>query len=195
MTLATPLPRQQGIVLVFSLVFLLVLTMLGVSVVGTTTSEEKMSRNFRDSLVAQDAAEAALRDAEIRLTGYYTDPPTRLNGIFNESCTNGLCDQSVTLAAGSAVYDIYTMTASPAVSLGGNVCGGNSQITGAVTGSPLIVVAGVSQAVQPCYLIEQLPTSTPGESASSVSSFYRITSIGWGRSPTTRVTLQEEFIP
>jgi len=56
----------QGVVLIFSLVFLLVLTMLGVSVVGTTTSEEKMSRNFRDSLVAQSAAEAALRDAEIR---------------------------------------------------------------------------------------------------------------------------------
>ena len=188
-------PRQRGVVLVFSLVFLLVLTILGVSVVGTTTSEEKMSRNFRDSLVALDAAEAALRDAEIRLTGYYTDPPTRMSGIFDENCTNGLCDQTVTLAAGHPIQDIYTMTASPAVSLGGVVCNGSTAVTGAVTGSPLIKVAGVAQPRQPCYLIEQLPSSMPGESASSVSAFYRITSIGWGRNTTTRVTLQEEFIP
>ncbi len=185
----------QGVVLIFSLVFLLVLTMLGVSVVGTTTSEEKMSRNFRDSLVAQSAAEAALRDAEIRLTGYYTDPPTRLNGIFDENCTRGLCDQSVALSSSLPVYGIHTMTGIPAVALGGNVCGGSTAVTGAVTGSPLMVIPGLSQPVQPCYLIEQLPSAMPGESASSVSSYYRITAVGWGRNPTTQVTLQEEFIP
>ena len=188
-------PRQRGVVLVFSLIFLLVLTILGVSVIGTTTSEEKMSRNFRDTLVALDAAEAGLRDAEIRLTGYYTDPPTRMSGIFDEYCTNGLCDQTVTLTAGQSIQEIYTMTASPAVALGGIVCNGSTTVTGAVTGSPLIKVAGIAQAQQPCYLIEQLPSSMPGESASSISSFYRITSIGWGRNTTTRVTLQEEFIP
>ncbi|MCX7112926.1 MAG: PilX N-terminal domain-containing pilus assembly protein [Proteobacteria bacterium] len=185
----------QGVVLIFSLVFLLVLTMLGVSVVGTTTSEEKMSRNFRDSLVAQSAAEAALRDAEIRLTGYYTDPPTRLNGFFDENCTRGLCDQSVALSSSLPVYGVYTMTGTPAVALGGNVCGGSTAVTGAVTGSPLMVIPGLTQPVQPCYLIEQLPSAMPGESASSVSSYYRITAVGWGRNPTTQVTLQEEFIP
>ena len=191
----TTLGQQRGVVLVFSLVFLLILTMLGVSVVGTTTSEEKMSRNFRDSLVALDAAEAALRDAEIRLTGYYTDPPTRLNGIFDENCTNGLCNQTVTLSASQPIYAVYTMTSSPAVALGGNVCGGNTHVVGAVTGSPLILIGGVTNAVQPCYLIEELPSAMPGESASLVSSYYRITSVGWGRSPSTQVTLQEEFIP
>jgi len=190
----------QGVVLIFSLVFLLVLTMLGVSVVGTTTSEEKMSRNFRDSLVAQSAAEAALRDAEIRLTGYYTDPPTRLNGIYYDDCTRGLCDQTVALNRGQPVYDVLPMfTRDPdvdhAVALGGNVCGGSTAVTGAVTGSPLMVIPGLSQPVQPCYLIEQLPSAMPGESASSVSSYYRITAVGWGRNSTTQVTLQEEFIP
>jgi len=185
----------KGVVLIFSLVFLLVLTMLGVSVVGTTTSEEKMSRNFRDSLVAQSAAEAALRDAEIRLTGYYTDPPTRLNGIYYDDCTRGLCDQTVALTHGQPVYDVYPMTGDPAVALGGNECGGSTAVTGAVTGSPLMVIPGLTQPVQPCYLIEQLPSAMPGESASTVSSYYRITAVGWGRTPTTQVTLQEEFIP
>ena len=189
------LVRQHGLALVFALVFLLVLTTLGVSVVGTTNNEEKMSRNFRDTLVALNAAEAALRDAEIRLTGYYTDPPTRFTGSFDDNCTNGLCSQWVTLNAGQAIYQIYTMTASPAVALGGKVCGGSTAIPGAATGSPLIIISGVAQPTQPCYLIEQLPVSMPGDSATSTSSFYRITAVGWGRSTTTQVTLQEEFIP
>ena len=191
----TALALQGGVAIVFALVFLLVLTTLGVSVVGTTTSEEKMSRNYRDSLIAMSAAEAALRDAEVRLTGYYTDPPTPISGIFDSNCTNGLCNQSVTLTLGQPVYTIYTMTGSPAVALGGNLCGGSTPVLGAVTGSPPFVIAGVAQTPQPCYIIELLPFSLPGQSASSPSSIYRITAIGWGRSPTTQVTLQEEFIP
>ncbi|MFM8332078.1 MAG: PilX N-terminal domain-containing pilus assembly protein [Candidatus Methylumidiphilus sp.] len=187
--------RQRGVVLIVSLIFLLVLTLLGVSVVGTTTSEEKMSRNFRDSLVAFNAAEAALRDAEIRLTGVYSDPPTPMNGIFDDNCANGLCSQAVAMSHAMAVYDIYPMTAAPAVALGGAVCGGGAAVAGAATGSPLMVVPGAVGLRQPCYLIELLPSGVPGESASNTSAYYRITAIGWGRSPTTQVILQEEFIP
>jgi len=52
--------KQQGAVLIMSMVFLLIMTMLGVSAFNSTTMEEKMSANMRDRMVALQAAEVAL---------------------------------------------------------------------------------------------------------------------------------------
>lgn len=52
--------RQQGAVLIMSMVFLLIMTMLGVSAFNSSTMEEKMSSNMRDRMVALQAAEVAL---------------------------------------------------------------------------------------------------------------------------------------
>lgn len=62
-------PRQRGLVLVVSLVFLLVLTMIGVTAVQTTTLQDRMAANLRDTQAAFQAAEAALREAESQLGG------------------------------------------------------------------------------------------------------------------------------
>ena len=61
--------RQTGAVLVISLVFLVVLTMLGLGMFFSTNSEEKMARNFRDKEIALQAAEAALNEAKMLITG------------------------------------------------------------------------------------------------------------------------------
>jgi type IV pilus assembly protein PilX len=58
------LKKQSGVALFISLVMLLVLTIIGVSAVQTTSLEERMARNSRDRLMAFQAAESALRDAE-----------------------------------------------------------------------------------------------------------------------------------
>ena len=55
---------QRGAALIVSLVFLIVLTLLGVSSMRTTTLQERMAGNLRDSNLAFQAAEAGLRDAE-----------------------------------------------------------------------------------------------------------------------------------
>jgi type IV pilus assembly protein PilX len=57
--------RNRGIALFISLVLLLILTIIGVSSVQTTTLETRMARNEHDTLLAFQAAELALRDAEI----------------------------------------------------------------------------------------------------------------------------------
>ncbi len=56
--------RQQGSILIISLIILLVLTMLGVSSMSTSTMEERMSGNSRDQSRAFQAAEVGLRRAE-----------------------------------------------------------------------------------------------------------------------------------
>jgi len=56
--------KQNGSVLIISLVILLVMTMLGITAMGTSTLEEKMAGNDRDQKLAFNAAEAALKQAE-----------------------------------------------------------------------------------------------------------------------------------
>ena len=56
--------RQSGVALFISLVMLLILTMLGLSSVQTTSVQERMARNARDTNLAFQAAESALKDAE-----------------------------------------------------------------------------------------------------------------------------------
>jgi type IV pilus assembly protein PilX len=64
---ATPATRQGGVALFFSLVILLLVTLLGVASVQTTSMEERMSRNSRDVNIALLAAESAIKDAETQI--------------------------------------------------------------------------------------------------------------------------------
>ena len=64
--------KQEGVALFISLVLLLLLTIIGVSAVQTTSLELRMARNDNDTLLAFQAAESALRDAETLLDGVAT---------------------------------------------------------------------------------------------------------------------------
>ena len=68
-----PLPTtnapQEGFVLIVGLVILGLLTMLALSNMRDTTMQEKMAGASRDSGLAFQAAESALRDAENCITG------------------------------------------------------------------------------------------------------------------------------
>jgi len=56
--------RQRGTVLIVGLVFLALMTLIGVTAYSVATQEERMAGNARDRLRAFEAAEAALRDCE-----------------------------------------------------------------------------------------------------------------------------------
>jgi type IV pilus assembly protein PilX len=60
--------QQRGASLIVALAFLLIMAMLGVTVANVTGLQERMAGNTRDRDMALQAAEAALRDAETRLT-------------------------------------------------------------------------------------------------------------------------------
>lgn len=83
-TLSNPSPRhQQGAVLAISLIILLLMTIIGVSAMQSTTLQEKMAGNLRDSNLAFQAAESALRDAENYLFTAASLPS------FSSTCTSG----------------------------------------------------------------------------------------------------------
>jgi len=82
--------KQQGAALIVSLIMLLIMTLLGISSMNSTTMEEKMSGNTRDRMLAFQAAEAALKDAED-----YVLNSVVATSAFNASGTGGLYSAGV----------------------------------------------------------------------------------------------------
>lgn len=68
------LKQQQGITLLISLIFLMVLSLLGVWAVNTNSMQEKMAGNARNRDLALAAAEAALNHAESTLSVWRAGP-------------------------------------------------------------------------------------------------------------------------
>lgn len=64
------LDNQRGVTLIVALIFLAILTLLGITVARTTSMEERMAGNTRDRDMAFQAAEAALRDAAVDLEAF-----------------------------------------------------------------------------------------------------------------------------
>ncbi len=70
------LPSQKtnlGFVLVTALIFLVVLTTISLMAMRGSIFDEQMSGNQRDQILAQEAAEMALRDAELDIRGLRFD--------------------------------------------------------------------------------------------------------------------------
>jgi type IV pilus assembly protein PilX len=171
-------PRQYntGVALFISLVLLLMLTIIGVSSVQTTTLEVRMARNEHDSLLAFQAAESGLRDAEVAL-----DLLTSAVG-FTDAGTNGRW----------TISDLGTLDR---WSIAG-VWAGAQSVTAAT------VVAGVS--AQPRFMIEHVASVIREENAYQIDDPYgasgadrieifRVTARGVGGSPNAIVMLQSTY--
>jgi type IV pilus assembly protein PilX len=174
--------QQQGAALLTGLIFLVILTLLGISAARMAGLEERMSGNMRDRALAMQAAEMALRDAEqdIRTSG-------RIVGLtgFVAACTNGLCyngpngNTNGTDWRVTPVWTIVSMTGLPSVEYGANTSAGD--------------IGGVS--ADPRYLIEGINRFCWKKCEASLATGYRITVRAQGANPNTVVWLQEVFKP
>ena len=197
--------RQRGAILIVSLLFLVILTLLGVTAMTGTTMEERMAGNTRDTGLALQAAEAALRDARrdingLPVAGGGRGVPMHGSMFGNAAGTAGTCspaNQGLCLPAknpdgtdymrapGAVLPNMpnHDMLGTPSVRYG--------QFTGALAmgGAPTGVLAN-----QPRYIIEVFCLQQLGESLERFCTFYRITARGYGRNPNTQVTLQETFL-
>ena len=172
--------RQSGAALVVGLIFLIVLTLLGLTAAQTGIMEERMAGNTRDRNVAFQAAEAALRDAE-KDVQCKTNAGAKMtlrcvSGMTgaDSSCTNGLCCALSTsglscVEPATPVYTLFSGSSSPGVNYGN------------YTGAPQIP----NLPKQPQYLIE--PFNWQGHN------YFRISAQGYGANSTTVVTLQEVY--
>jgi type IV pilus assembly protein PilX len=65
---SSPQSAQRGATLMVAMIFLIVLSLLGIAAVQNNTFQEKMAGNSRDRELAFEAAEAAIQDAKFRLS-------------------------------------------------------------------------------------------------------------------------------
>ena len=94
---------QSGVILVVALIFLLILTLLGMSTMRTTVLEEKMASNTRERGIAFQSAESALRDAETFIEGIVsTSGFNGSNGLYGSDDTAPDIAASATWAANSS---------------------------------------------------------------------------------------------
>jgi type IV pilus assembly protein PilX len=168
--------RQRGVALLTGLIFMVILTLLGVTAARMAGLEERMSGNMRDRSLAMQAAEMALRDAEqdILTSG-------RINGTaFVPACTNGLCSNGLS-GYGTPVWTTVDMTDAPSVAYGTFSVPAPAPIN------------GLSAA--PRYIIEKIDKYCWTTCESGLTSGYRITVRAQGANQNTVVWLQEVFRP
>lgn len=180
--------RQSGAVFVTGLIFLLALSLLGITAAKMATIEERMSANMRDRMLAMQAAEMALRYAEhhIRDNDPSTNSPRSIEGMseFDTNCTDGFCYYGAGVDAPAKSWDTYCSPACPINYIEGNVFRFNG-ITYTAPALPVGVPA-------PTYLIEGIQKTPPGN---TLRYYYRITVRAQGAKQGTVVWIQEVFRP
>ena len=168
--------RQRGAALVVGLIFLAMLSMMGVAVYMVASQEERMSGNTRDRIRALEAAEASLRDCESLLSGTGGALPA-----FNGN--NGM--HPAPAFGEPQVYETIDW-------LNGSV-----RVIPQIAGAPAI--PGV--AVQPRCIIERVgeievrppDAARSGPQPVTIETIYRITAMGYGANARTTVNLQTTF--
>jgi len=183
--------QQSGAALVVGLIFLVILTLLGLTAMQTGILEERMAGNSRDRNIAFQAAEAALRDGEHDINGVQpngavitaTRPSGPIRGMqaANASCPTGLCCNINGLACMEPATPVYTQLSpntSPGVTYGTYT-----------SATPIVYTIGsTAQALpaQPQYLIEPFMKANGDK-------YFRISARGYGVNTSTAVTLQEVY--
>lgn len=178
-------PGQAGFSLMAVLVMMVVLASLAFAGLNTSLLQERMAGNARDRQLATQAAEAALRDAEVDIEANLTADST-----FVTACTAGLCVPGSMALVGATSTQRWT---SVDWSAGAN----ESRAYGSRTGA--VALPGVS--AQPRYIVELLPELPPASgqsahlgSASQAAQAFRITARAVGLRATTVVVLQSTYV-
>jgi len=166
---------EHGAVLVVGLVFLLLMTLLGVTAFSLATQEERMAGNTRDRLRAFEAAEAALRECERYLSGPV--PP-----VFS---ADGSTDRGM--------YEAPNIDRTPPAKEKWETIAWDADPTRPLTG-----VADVAE--QPRCIVQRLArarsidASLRAETAAAAAIGYQVTGRGVGSNRSTVVVLQSTFV-
>jgi len=188
------------VTLIIVLLILVVVTVLGIGGTQIALLGERSTRYDRDYLIATQAAEAALMDAEFDIRGPNSAAASvqRVSqfdqtnvGVFAAGCgtsgkVRGLCAPNAdNVKPIWATVDFLDETASaPSVAFG--------TFTGRTFDAGTI---GIKPERVPRYIVELIDDVSPGGNASgsTVAKMYRITAIGFGPRKEIQVVMQIGF--
>ncbi len=163
---------QRGAALAVGLVFLLLLTLLGVTSVTRSTLQEKMSGNLRDLTMAFEASETSLRDGEAYLSALTGPPPN---------------DKSLSDPMAGGVW---------AFNGAGDFTDSSHDIGWWNTNGISYASTVDKVAVQPRYMIEERKYIRSNEilfATTSGTYVYRVTAHGVGATPNARSVVQSTY--
>ncbi len=119
-------PGQKGVALVMALVFLLLLTIMGLTAMSTTSLEEKMAGNVKDKNLSFQAAESALLVGESWLSSLLGWPGINNSiGLYQFDSTSGDPVWDTVDWTGTADLVVYPNT--PGTTVGGGLNGVSTQ--------------------------------------------------------------------
>lgn len=190
---------HSGFSLIVTLILLAVVTLLGIGASQIVLLAERSTRFQRDYQIAFQAAEAALIDAEFDIRGPNTAASQRMSSFspteaigFVDGCgdtaaARGLCNP---VASGSNpiwyTVDFTDTSTTAKTAQFGEFTGRAASLS---TGS-----TGIRPAILPRYIIEVIPDTTPGTSASgALRLLYRVTAMGFGPRTETQAVVQMIF--
>lgn len=163
--------KESGTVLVFSLVMLLLLTILGVTAITTSSLQEKMAGNMRDQYVAAHAGDSILRDGEGWLYSLTTRPSP--------------------LCATTTTDRVWSFDCLPNVTAATDGWWSSNGFTSALT---------ISQTSQsPRYVLEWLqdvpdsPAKSTGYERGKEANYYRVNGWATGASDSVRLIVQDTY--
>ena len=167
---------QQGVVLAITLVILVIITLLATSGMRSTTLEERMAGNNRNSSLAFQQAEATLRQAESVIE----------NSSSARIIINGR-DNTVTMNDGTVVNCMVTDAAKDFTN--------SADWTTAPLPCAYDVSAADTVARASNYFIEYLRDDRVMMSggSESIECFYRITAQGYGADANSNATVQSIY--
>ena len=163
---------QRGAVLIVALVFMLIISVLGVASMRNATMQERMAGNNKDINIAFQAAEAAVREAEAAMDALASIDFDGSNGLYL-SCPD--------------TTDTRTACSEP------------DWQQRASTGWKGVDDELSNVLRQPEYIIEQISaTADPGAALDSdrtisTQGYYRVTARGFGQSDRTMVVLTTTY--
>lgn len=189
--------NQKGSVLIFSLIMLLLLTIVGVSGMQMTTLEEKMSGNYRNHELAFQAAEAALADAEnyIEETPFdLTDfqPGCGSDNCFSNTCDGGLCFDGTFPASATPVTSCVRGTTKPWEDWA-RWADGSGQFR---TADALVDISAQARYIIEfrCFIVKDAGENDPDVSVLSPwSLLFRVTALANGGTGDSQVMLQSTY--
>jgi type IV pilus assembly protein PilX len=210
---------QKGATLIVAILFLLVITVLGISSWQMGNAEEKMAGLTRDRQLAYEAAEAALREAEYDIKGLCAPAATCNTRTTPIEKTLGFPDTPNNVAA-LATCQANGLCTTPKDAMGRNFanvpvailrCGTNGPSTNCPNGQSTWFgqytrtaglpssympnssgLAAQRLAFAPRYTIQALCT---GMACKPSNIYYVVTAIGFGQRPNTEVILQTYYQP
>lgn len=167
---------QRGVVLIVALIFLLMLSIIGMSAIRSSGMQELMAGNIKDRNLAFQSAEASLRVAEELInTNAACANFTGLNGCFEDQ---------------NAIDPVSTWTAAEWAA-GSR----EADITLAISNKPRYVIERLPATDSPVSASAGFSVEFNSDSPSATGTVraYRITSTGYGGTGASEVILQSTY--